>query len=715
MSKKADDAILEEARKRIKACADATSEQRQAMLNDLKFAAGDQWPAIIRANREDPTQQGGPRPCLTVNKLSQYIHQVVNDSRQNSPSIQTRPVDDKADAEVSEIYNGIIRHIQDQSNAGIAYDTAIDFSTRCGLGYFRVLTGWQEYNPMIQDILIQRIVNPFAVYFDQNAIEPDGSDARWCAIVDEIPRDQFVDEYPDAEPADVDPAGLGDQRQEWYPEEGKKVRVAEYFRKVERPDTLVQLSDGTVAYLSDIPKALPPTITVMRQRKAAKCVVEWYKMSGLAILERSEFPSKWIPVFPVIGEELNIGGKRILHGLVRPARDAQMIYNYMQTAAVERVALAPIPPVVAAEGQVDDYASEWTGGSNIKVARYKPVTIGGIVAPPPQRSQAPDVPTGFLAIAQRAEADVQTALGMYNASLGAPSNEQSGRAIMARQREGDIATLHYIDNLARTIRHAGRVIVDMIPKIYDTRRVARILGEDGEPQSAVIDPDQPEAIREYQDEIGEIQKIYNLGVGTYDVTVVVGPSYTTKRQEAAEFMTQLVQTVPQLMPVIGDLMIGSMDIPGAERIAKRLKKMLPPNLKEEGDDGNKETPEMSALKQQVQVVMQAAEQKIAALSQELEASKSGDRYKEIELQLAAEKLALDRYKAELDAAMQQERMAHESRMKLALTVNQNKHDIDMVEAKAEADIATAFAKSGVSGSVDVEVATTPDDGLQGAI
>ncbi len=706
MMSKADDKILEEARSRIKANADATSEQRHAMLADLKFAAGDQWPAIIRANREDSTQQGGPRPCLTVNKMSQYIHQVVNDSRQNSPAITTRPVDDDADLEVSEIYNGIIRHIQDQSNATVAYDTAIDFSARCGLGYFRVLTDWQENNPMMQDIYIKRVVNPFAVYFDHNSTEPDGSDARWCAIVDEIPREVFEADYPDAEPVDVNTESLGEDKQSWYPENGKKVRIAEYFRKIEKPDTLVQLSDGTVAYLSDIPKQLPPHITIARERKASKCVVEWYKMSGLAILERSVFPSKWIPVFPVIGEEINIEGKRTLQGLVRPARDSQMIYNYMQTAAVERVALAPIPPVVAAEGQVDDYASEWVNGGNVKVARYKPVTVAGNLAPAPQRIQAPDVPTGFLAIAQRAEMDVQTTLGMYNASLGASSGEKSGRAIMARQREGDTATFHFIDNLSRSIRHAGKVIVDMIPKIYDTNRVARILGEDGELKKAILSPDQPEAVREYQDEMGEIQKIYNLGVGTYDVTVTVGPSYTSKRAEAAEFTTELVRAMPQLIPIIGDIMVGSMDMPGAEQIAKRLKKMLPPQLNAQDEEAGGDPPEMMALKQQVQQVMQAAEQKIAQLSQELEAAQSGDRYKAVELELQAQKLALDKYKADLDAAIKQEQMAHDARMQLALTVNQNKHDVDMIEAKTEAEIAKTLAKSGIAASVDVDLGST---------
>lgn len=700
MASESDKKIIDEAIKRIKANGDKTSRQRAAMIDDIKFRHGEQWPAIVRQSREDPTQQGGPRPCLTINKMNQYVHQIVNDSRQNSPSIDTRPVDNKADVEVSEILDGIIRHIQDQSNATVAYDTSIDFSVTCGLGYFRILTDWQERNPMMQDIFIRRVINPFAVFFDENSIEPDGSDAKWCAVIDEIDRDEYKAQYPDSEIDNFEVSTIGINSADWFPDSGKKVRIAEYFRVVERKDTLVQLSDGTVCYKSGLPKGLPPSVGVSKERAASRPIVEWYKLSGCEILEKSVFPSKWIPIIPVIGEEQLIGTERIFSGIIRPARDAQIVYNYMQSAAVERVALAPIPPVVAAVGQVEEFEREWIGNNNVKVARYEPKTAGGQLLPPPQRPPAPDVPTGFLAIANRAEQDIQTTLGMYNAALGAPSNEKSGRAILARQREADVSTFHYIDNLSRSIRHAGRIIVNMIPKIYDTTRVARILGEDGEAKSITIDPGQQEAVREFENERGEIEKIYNPGVGTYDVTVSVGPSYTSKRQEAAEAMIGVIQSAPNLLPVIGDLMFRAMDWPDAERIAERMKKSLPPNLRDD-DESSGDGQEVMAVKQQAQQVMEAASQRIEQLTAELAESKSVDRYKEIELQLQAERLELDRYKADLDAVIKQEQMAHEARMRLALTVNKNKHDLDMVEAKAEADIARDFAKQGASVSVDI--------------
>ena len=251
---------------------------------------------------------------------------------------------------------------------------------------------------------------------------------------------------------------------------------------------------------------------------------------------------------------------------MRPARDSQMIYNYMQTAAVERVALAPIPPVVAAEGQVDDYASEWVNGGNVKVARYKPVTVAGNLAPAPQRIQAPDVPTGFLAIAQRAEMDVQTTLGMYNASLGASSGEKSGRAIMARQREGDTATFHFIDNMARAIQSAGRILIEIIPSLYSTRRTIQILGDD-ERQRVERVTAEAGAPPSAEDPEG---KIYNLAAGKYDVTVSVGPNYQTQRQQTVDAMTELFRANPAAAEVMGDMYVKNMDFPGSDKAAERI-------------------------------------------------------------------------------------------------------------------------------------------------
>ena len=628
-------AILREARERYKAASDAEAQQRLQMLDDQRFMSGDQWPEQIKQRRESTTNQGGPRPCLVINKLTQYKHQVLNDIRQNNPSIRVRPVDDNSDVEVAEILQGLIRHIEDASNADVAYETAVDNAVTSGLGYFRICTDWTSLDQWSQEITIKRIPNPFSVYLDCNSTEPDGSDANWALVCDMVPESEFTSLWPDADPSSWEADSLGDEKQNWVESDGKnkKYRVAEYFRKVPVKDSLLLLSDGTVCLRSSLNGKMPPqAVSIVKERQTTRHKVEWFKLSGFQVLERGEFPGECIPIIPVIGEEVWVGAKRILQGIVRQAKDPQRMYNYMRSAAVERIALTPKSPYIAAEGQLEGYENEWERANtdNISVLQYRPVSLNGQPVPAPMRVPAPDVPMGFVEEANRAEQDIQTTLGIYNAGLGAPSNEKSGKAIFLRQREADVATFHFVDNLSRSIRHAGRIIVDIIPKIYDTQRVARIIGEDGSVTTARINPEQEEPITGYMDhETGEIVKIYNPGVGKYDVSVSVGPSYTTKRQEAADAMMGVVQAVPNLFPMVGDLLVKNMDWPGADDIAKRLRKMLPPQLQDSDDEGGRD----SAMAQQVQQLMQAAEAKIRALTAELQQAQSDRAIKVAELEL----------------------------------------------------------------------------------
>ena len=303
-----DQAILREARARFKAAQDAEAQQRSQMLDDMKFMAGEQWPEQIKQRRESTTQAGGPRPCLVVNKLSQYKHQVLNDIRQNQPAIRVRPVDDDADPEVAEVLQDLIRHIEDASNADIAYDTAVDSAVTAGLGYFRICTEWAAADAWSQDITIKRIANPFSVYLDPSSKEPDGSDANWAFVCDMMPEDEYKEAFPDSDPSSWEADSLADDKQNWIEQEGKarKYRVAEYFRKVPVKDTLLLLSDGTVCLQSSLPegKTLPAGISIQAQRPTTTYKVEWFKLNAFEVLERSEFAAPWIPVIPVIGEEV---------------------------------------------------------------------------------------------------------------------------------------------------------------------------------------------------------------------------------------------------------------------------------------------------------------------------------------------------------------------------------------------------------------------------
>lgn len=624
--------VIATALERFKLCQDAENKSRDQAFEELKFSLGEQWPEAIRRERE--TDPNGSRPCLTVDKLDQYIRQVVNDARQNKPGIKIRPKDDGADPETAEVLQGLIRQIEDQSCADVAYDTAVEMAARAGFGFVRVVTDYEDDEGFEQGIFIRAVANPFSCYLDPDHVNPDGSDAHYGFCWEDIPREQFKRDYPKADECSFEASSSGDT--EWLKE--KTVRVAEYFECTYESKTVYQAADGSASE-EKIDGAISRTL----QKKK----IIWRKITCKDVIEEREWPGKWIPIVPTYGHLIRVGTERRVSSLHRPAMDAMRMYNYAASAFVERVALTPKAPFIAAVQQIEGYEGEWAAAntSNAAVLPYNPVPD----APPPQRQQAADMPAGWMQVMQGMEHDIQSALGMYNASLGAPSNEKSGKAIMARQREADNATFHVIDNLSRCIRHVGRIVVDLIPKIYDTARVVRILGEDGSENFARIDPEQEQAKRSIHDLQGkEIESIYNPGVGRYDVTVTVGPAYGTKRQEAAEFLTQIVQSSPDMMPMIGDLMFKSMDMPYAEEISERLKKMLPPPLQDQEDGAPQIPPQVQAAMQQMQEAFQQTQQAAQQLQQELAQAQQEAQNKAGEFEIKSREIAVKEYEAETE-------------------------------------------------------------------
>jgi len=579
---------LETIRKRFDICMESTAQNRQEMLDDIRFARlGDQWPEAAKYDRARP---GKERPMLVVNRLLQFRDRVVNEIRQNTPSIRIRPVNDGADEETSEVLMGIIRHIQDNSNASIAYDTAVEWQVDTGLGYFRVRNDWADDNSFDQEIYIDRIVDPMKVYFDPHSKQPDGSDAEYCIIAEEIPKDEFKRLYPDVPETNWESAGNGDM-QGWYTKDS--IRIAEYYYIEHSEEEIFDEETGR-----------------SRMADVRRCM--WCKVTGQTILEEAEIPTKYIPIIPVLGHEVWVQGRRYLSGLVRNAKDAQRLYNYYLSANAENVALAPKAPFVGVAGQFET-DPRWGRANQESLAylEYDPVSIAGTPAPPPQRSQPPQASSAIMQAVQLAENDIMQSMGIYQPSLGGESNETSGRALMLRQKQSEAGNFHYQDNLNRSIRHAGRIVLDMIPKIYDRARVIRILGEDGVPKQVNIDPNMPQASA-YTDNPG-IDSIYNPAVGTYDVVCDSGPSYATKRDEAANMMLALTQANPSLFNMIGDLMLKNMDWPGAEEISKRLQAMLPPQLQPTAD-GTKIDPQVIQAQQMIEQMASQMEH----MSQELQ-------------------------------------------------------------------------------------------------
>ena len=609
-SKGGSEEILTVARSRMKTAMAAFSQTREDELDDLRFYAGSpdnqwQWPAdVLQTRGAVQGQTINARPCLTINKLPQHVHQVTNEQRMNRPGIKVIPADDKADVDMADVFNGVIRHIEYISDADVAYDTACENQVSYGEGYIRLLTEYCDEDTFDQDIKIGRIRNSFSVYMDPMIQDPTGADARWCFVTEDLTKAEYERMYPDAAPiSTLMSLGVGDQSiAQWIGE--NTVRIAEYFY-IEYEKQTLNLYPGNQTAFSGSPE--DKTLRMMfgkpiRTREADRKKVKWCKINGYDILEEREWAGAYIPVVRVVGNEFEVDGQMYVSGLVRNAKDAQRMYNYWVSQEAEMLALAPKAPFIGYGGQFEGYEQQWktANTNNWPYLEVNPdVTDGqGAVLPLPQRAQPPMASSGLLQAKAGAAEDIKSATGQYNASLGMTSNERSGKAILARQREGDIGTYHYVDNLARAIRHIGRQLVDLIPKIYDTERIARIIGEDGEPDTVKMNPMQDEPVKRIVDQEGNlIEKIYNPGVGKYDVRVITGPGYATKRQEALESMAQLLQGNPQLWQVAGDLFVKNMDWPGAQDLAKRFKKTIDPKVLADEDD-----PALAAANQQMEAM-----------------------------------------------------------------------------------------------------------------
>lgn len=636
-----DEDILAEAKAAFAVCEEAEAKNRELWLEDVRFARlGEQWPEEVKRQRE---AEG--RPCLTINRLPAFIRQVTNDARQNKPAIKCHPVDDDASEETSEILNGLIRNIEYSSNADVAYDTALDHAVTGGFGYFRISTDYACYDAFDQDIKIERVVNPLNVYGDPYSTSADSSDWNVAFVTEILKEADFLRKYPGAATSNFDDAS-GGKDDGWFADD--KVRIAEYWKREEVAKTIYLLSDGTVmesAQLEKVRDLMEVTgVTVVKERETLGYKVTQYIITGAKVLEKNDWQGRYIPIIPVYGDELNVEGERHFISMIRFAKDPARMFNYWRTAATELVALAPKTPFIGPRGAFNTDSEKWAT-ANTKSHAY--IEFDGAI--PPQRQAFAGVPAGALQEAMNASDDMKSIMGLFDASLGAKSNETSGRAIMARQREGDVSTFNFIDNLSRAIKHAGRVIVDLIPHVYSVPRIVRIIHEDGKNESVKINqehmaesPNQENSGgmqgQQEQNEQQEFQqgvmKLYDLTVGKYDVTCEAGPSYTTKREESSEQMMQFVQAFPQSAPMIGDLIAKNLDWPGADDIADRLKAMLPPQAAGQN-------PQMQQMQQQMQQMDQQARQAVGQLTQQLEQIKA-------DKTLEAQKLAIDAYGKETD-------------------------------------------------------------------
>lgn len=557
-----EDPRIQDAIKFLRLVGEADSNNRSAALQDLKFAAGDQWPVEIQNSRNIEA-----RPCLTINKIDAYCRQVENQQRQQRPRIKVHPVNNEGDLKVAQVIEGITRHIEVNSNADTAYDTAFAYAVRMGWGYWRVVTDYVREDSFEQEIYIEPIDDPFSVYFDPNSVAPDGSDAEKVLIASVIPKHVFRQMYPGADDGvGFQPRATGDSSAEWVTKED--IRIAEYFYIDREKHDLVMLSDGTKEWADKLPpKAVldDAGIVEIDRRPSYRKKVKWCKMTAMQILEEKEWAGRYIPIIPCYGAQVTIEGKRKKYGLVRNAKDPQRMFNFWRTSLTESIALAPKAKWLMAEGQDEGHENDWAL-ANIKsmpVLRYKQTDIEGRVVPqPPQRLQPEPPPAGIMEAASEVGQDLQTVLGIFDPAQQMIGNV-SGKALQGQQQQVDMSNFHFYDNMTRSIKHTGKILLDLIPKIYDTKRVLRIIGVDGKPDMVTLNDLQA---------TGEV--LNNVTVGEYDVVMDTGPGYNSKRQEAVEAMMPLMAQ-NEIFQVAGDLLFRNMDFPGADVIADRLAAMNP--------------------------------------------------------------------------------------------------------------------------------------------
>ena len=592
------------------------------MRDDLEFLGGKQWPTAIEQER---ARDG--RPCLTLNRLGQFVDQVIGDSRQNNISLRAIPSGDDAlmsgeggrKIKKSAMVAGLLRNIEQKSNATTHYETALEWAAKTGLGFLRVRT---EYGTgMSQDILIESVANPFGVLFDPDTQKPDGSDARRCLILTEIPHKEYKKRYPGAADMSFQESPEWAKDKKWV--DAKSVTVAESMWVEEVPDEVLLLTDNRIVYRSDLKdvedELARAGVMVVQSRKANRKCVYWALINGVEeIEERRKMACQHLPVVPVFGKSDLVDGKTIYRGVIRFAKDAQRQFNYQQSAATERVALSPKAPFMVGLSQADGPMRKELESANkgAPAALFYDDTQN---KNPPTRMGTPQIPNAELALAAQAAENLHSTTGIYPGNLGARGNETSGRAIALRQQEGDTGTFAYHDNLARAVQQIGVVCAEMIPSIYDTDRVLRVLGQDG---TAVFVRVNQTIVDE---QTGTSVKVNDLTSLDCDVVVTTGPAFISQRMEAVNAMIEFTRVNPAIAPVIADVMARNMDWPGAQELSVRLKAMLPPELRNLEGEMDGADPALSAATQQIQAMGEALQQRdmmLQQMSQDIENMKA---------------------------------------------------------------------------------------------
>lgn len=604
--KDADDGkLLGDAKKRFKTALTIEAGNRTEGLEDLKFINGQQW------NESDAAARAADgRPCLTENRLPTFANQITNDQRQNRPAINISPMGNKASQKDAKLLRGMIRAIERDSSADVAYDTGFQSAVHNGWGYWRVMTEYESETSFNKVIVVRSVPNPFNVYLDPSRT-PFGVDAKWGFVSEMMPIEEFEREYPDAQRTPWAEAGTGDNDKDWISD--KEIRVAEYYYTVYEERNLVMLDNGHQGWEDDLAEDIlkdidAGKIEVLSERVVQVPKIKWCKMTALEVLERADCDGQYVPIIECDGTVLNINGKTTKKGIIRDAKSPQRMLNYYKTLETENVALQPKAPWIMEEGQVEGHEQKWQQANrkSFSYLLYKGTNINGTPAPPPQRQPFQGPPQAILAATEGAVEALKAVTGIrFDATMSERMKDESGRAIRELNNNANLGAYHYIDNFGRALKNTGTVMVDLIPLTYDTRRIVSIVDENGAEDRVMIDPNMPRAHAEYAantpDKANGKIKVFNPKIGRYQATVTIGPSYATKRSEASDSQMKFMTVVPAAAPMIMDLVAKNSDWDGAEQIAARLAKGVPANLL---------TPDREDMSPQTQAMLQNMQQEL---------------------------------------------------------------------------------------------------------
>lgn len=677
----ADDKIILEAKRRFRACEEWEATARTNFDYDYKFANGDsvnnyQWDSWVVGDRID-----NQRPCLTINKTMQHCLQIINDGKQNKPGVNIRPVGETASYEAAQIFQEVVRHIEYISNAENVYDKASEFQVIGGIGYWRIITDYLDdsgTDPMTmfaQEIYIAPIKDPRSVYLDPDINETDGSDANFAFVVSDEPKDLYEAKYPEFKNVGGSQV-FNNTADGWFTKD--HIRVAEYYRRSNKEDDFIwyltpQAKEEVFGFVSDLNKTeegkealvlfkeiknresnLPLNERTYRERKVIRGNIEWYKIAGNVIIDRKPWLGKYIPVVRVIGRETVIDGVLDRIGHTRALLDPQRIYNVNSSANVEFGALQTKSPVMAAADAIEGYEEYYKTANTVNHSfmPYNAYDEEGRMLPPPQRMAAPQSSPAYVQQMQISQNEMMMVSGQYQAQMGENENAKSGIAITQRQRQGDRATYHFVDGLAIATRYTGKILIDLVPKIYDTRRVMEVEAKDGTLMKLVIDPKADQSMQKNIPDQNQdpslpnlpVEIIFNPSVGKYAVMSDNGPSFATRRQDAFNALTQIAAQNKEFMNVAGDILWKVADFPEAQVLAARWRRIIPPNV-----TGDAPNPQLTEAMQQAS---QKIENQLAIIAKQTKDLADKDRdlnRKDKELALREKEVAVTQQRLDYEA------------------------------------------------------------------